>query len=67
MEGMKELVISPDFTMEDIRKIREYHAERRRIIGKDAFREEMRASALRVRQELKALGARETVLRPDMA
>ena len=63
---MEALVISPDFTMEDIERIREYHMEREQLIGKEAFREEMRASALRVRQELKALGARETILRPEM-
>ena len=63
---MEALVISPDFTMEDIERIREYHMEREQLIGKEAFREEMRASALRVRQELKALGARETVLRPEI-
>ncbi len=67
MEEMNELIISPDFTMEDIEKIRKYHMEREQLIGREAFRKEMRASALRVRQELKALGARETVLRPDMA
>ena len=64
---MEELVISPDFTMEDIEKIREYHMKREQLIGKEAFREEMRASALRVRQELKARGAREKVLRQDIA
>lgn len=63
MKEMKDLVISPDFTMEDIQKIREYHAERRRIIGKEAYREEVRASAFRVRKELKSRGAREKVLR----
>ena len=64
---MEELVISPDFTMGDIEKIREYHMKREELIGKEAFREEMRISALRVRQELKALGAKEKVLRRDIA
>ena len=64
---MEELVISPDFSMEDIEKIREYHAEREKLISKEAFWNEIKADALWVRQELKARGARETVFRMGMA
>ena len=52
---MKELVVSPDFTMEDIRSIREYRAERRRLIGKEAFDAEIEAKALKVQAEIDAL------------
>ena len=60
---MEELVISPDFTMEDIEKIREYHMKREQQIGREAFWEEIKADALWVRQQLKARGAREKLLR----
>ena len=43
---MEELVISPDFSMKDIEKIREYHAEREKLIGKEAFWNEIKADAL---------------------
>ncbi|MBQ9527515.1 MAG: hypothetical protein IJR68_07875 [Fretibacterium sp.] len=64
---MEELVISPDFTMEDIEKIREYHMKREKLIGKEAFWAEIKADALWVRNELKARGAREKILRQDIA
>jgi hypothetical protein len=34
---MKMPEISPNFTVEDIHKIREYDAERRKTIGDEAF------------------------------
>lgn len=52
---MKELVVSPDFTMEDIRNIRDWHAERRSLIGKEAFNAEIVAKAQKVRAEIEAL------------
>ena len=53
---MKELIVSPDFTMEDIRNIRDWHAERRSLIGKEAFNAEIAAKAQKVREEMMALG-----------
>ncbi|MBQ7264364.1 MAG: hypothetical protein IJR14_11680 [Synergistaceae bacterium] len=52
---MKELIVSPDFTMEDIRNIRDWHAERRSLIGKEAFNAEIAAKAQKVRAEIEAL------------
>ena len=43
---MREPEISPNFTIEDIHKIREYDAERRRIIGDEAYWAEVRADSL---------------------
>jgi hypothetical protein len=38
----KELVISENFTVEDIRKIRDYHYFRRIEIGEEAFDKEVK-------------------------
>jgi hypothetical protein len=45
--------ISPDFTIEDIHKIREYSAERRRIIGDNAYWEEVHANSLYAQEKIK--------------
>ncbi|MDR1915011.1 MAG: hypothetical protein LBQ58_00345 [Synergistaceae bacterium] len=50
---MKEPEISPDFTIEDIHKIREYDAERREIIGDEAYWAEVRADSLYVKEKIK--------------
>ena len=52
---MKELVVSPDFTMEDIYNIREFLSERWRLIGDEAFFAEIEAEALQVQAEIEAL------------
>jgi hypothetical protein len=50
---MNEPVISPDFTIEDIHKIREYDAERRKIIGEEAYWAEVRADSLYMQEKIK--------------
>jgi hypothetical protein len=57
---MKEMVaqmkmpkISPNFTVEDTHKIREYDAERRKIMGDEAFWAEVRADSLYVQEKIK--------------
>lgn len=50
---MKEPEISPEFTIEDIHKIREYDAERRRIIGNEAYWAEVRADSLYMQEKIK--------------
>jgi len=50
---MKELEISPDFTIEDIHKIREYNEERRMAIGDEAFWAEVRADSLYAQEKIK--------------
>lgn len=55
---MKYPDISPNFTLEDIHKIREFHAERRRLVGEDAFWGEIAAAALQARGRIKAKGGR---------
>ena len=52
---MKELIISPDFTMEDIYDIREHLSERWALIGDEAFHAEIAAKAQKVRAEIEAL------------
>jgi hypothetical protein len=50
---MKMPEISPNFTVEDIHKIREYDAERRKIIGDEAFWAEVRTDSLYVQEKIK--------------
>jgi len=50
---MKELEISPDFTIDDIHKIREFDVERRRIIGDEAYWAEVRSDALYMQEKIK--------------
>jgi hypothetical protein len=50
---MEKPEISPDFTVEDIRKIREYSAERRRIIGDEAYWKEIHARSLYAQEKIK--------------
>jgi hypothetical protein len=50
---MKAPEISPDFTIEDIHKIREYNEERRKTIGDEAFWAEVRADSLYVQEKIK--------------
>jgi hypothetical protein len=50
---MKMPEISPDFTIEDIHKIREYNEERRKVIGDEAFWAEVRADSLYVQEKIK--------------
>ena len=58
MMKMKELVVSPDFTMEDIYNIREYLSERWQLIGSEAFWAEIEAEALQAQAEIDALRRR---------
>jgi hypothetical protein len=50
---MEKPEISPDFTIEDIHKIREYSAERRRIIGDEVYWKEIHASSLYAQEKIK--------------
>ena len=50
---MKAPEISPNFTIEDIHKIREHDAERRRIIGDEAYWAEVRADSLYMQEKIK--------------
>jgi hypothetical protein len=53
LKKVKKPEISPDFTIEDIHKIREYSAERRRIIGDEAYWKEIHASSLYAQEKIK--------------
>lgn len=44
--------ISPDFTIEDIHKIREANEERRQAMTKEAYRAEVRADALFIQEKI---------------
>jgi hypothetical protein len=50
---MKELEISPNFTIEDIHKIREYNEEKRMTIGDEAFWAEVEINSLRMQEKIK--------------
>jgi len=50
---MKEPEISPNFTTEDIHIIREYDAEKRRVIGEEAYWAEVREDALYMQKKIK--------------
>ena len=49
------LKISPDFTIEDIHKIREANEMRRHSIPKEAYRAEMRSGALRMQERIQEI------------
>jgi hypothetical protein len=53
MIEMIEPEISSDFTVEDIHRIREYDAERRRILGDEAFWAEVHADSLYMQEKIK--------------
>jgi hypothetical protein len=53
MAQMTEPKISPSFTIEDIHKIREYDAERRKMIGDESYWREVHADALYMREKIK--------------
>lgn len=44
--------ISPDFTIEDIHRIREANEERRQAMTKEAYRAEVRADALFIQEKI---------------
>lgn len=46
------LKISPDFTVEDIHKIREANEERRQVMTKEAYQAEVRADALSIQERI---------------
>ena len=50
---MKAPEMSPNFTIEDIHKLREYNEERRMTIGDKAFWAEVRADSLYVQEKIK--------------
>ena len=52
---MSELKISPNFTIEDIHKIREYNEERRIAIGEEAFWNEVHANSLCMQEKIKEI------------
>jgi len=47
MNDIPEPEISPAFTLEDIRKIRDWNCERRKVLPPDVLREERRKGAER--------------------
>lgn len=49
---MNKPKISPDFTIEDIHKIREANEERRQSMTKEAYRAEVRAEALFIQEKI---------------
>ena len=49
---MNKPKISPDFTIEDIHRIREANEERRQAMTKEAYRAEVRADALFIREKI---------------
>ena len=49
---MNKLKISPDFTIEDIHRIREANEERRQAMTKEAYRAEVRADALFIQEKI---------------
>ena len=49
---MNKPKISPDFTIEDIHKIREANEERRQAMTKEAYRAEVRADALFIQEKI---------------
>ena len=62
---MKEPDISPNFTIDDIHKIREYDAERRNIIGDEAYWTEVRVDSAYMQEKIKK--ARERRLAQESA
>jgi len=52
MMQMNKPKISPDFTIEDIHKIREANEERRQAMTKEAYRAEVRADALFIQEKI---------------
>jgi hypothetical protein len=50
---MKKPEISPDFTIEDIHKIREYNAERRRSMPEENYWAEVHANSLYMQEKIK--------------
>ena len=48
---MNKPKISPDFTIEDIHRIREANEERRQAMTKEAYRAEVRADALFIQEK----------------
>ena len=49
---MNKLKISPDFTIEDIHRIREANEERRQTMTKEAYRTKVRADALFIQEKI---------------
>ena len=49
---MNKPKISPDFTIEDIHRIREANEERRQAMTKEAYRVEVRADALFIQEKI---------------
>ena len=49
---MNKPKISPDFTIEDIHRIREANEERRQTMTKEAYRAEVRADALFIQEKI---------------
>ena len=52
---MKDLLVSPEFTLNDIQNIREYYSARQRAIGDEAFYKELEAEALFVQGQIKII------------
>jgi hypothetical protein len=58
---MKKPEISPNFTLDDIDKIRDYAGERYMSVPEEEFRAEIRASSSRVQEEIKEIRAKRLV------
>jgi hypothetical protein len=52
---MKQLKISPDFTVEDIHKIREYNYERRKNMTFAEYKEDLKKSVKEFQNHIKEL------------
>ncbi|GHV49390.1 hypothetical protein FACS1894204_13810 [Synergistales bacterium] len=52
---MNELKISPNFTIEDMHRIREHNEERRITIGEEAFWDEVHADSLCMQEKIKEI------------
>jgi hypothetical protein len=59
---MNDLKISPDFTIEDIHKIREYDEERRMSMTKEQFREEVHADSLYMQKRIRELHPKKLIV-----
>ena len=53
---MKNLEVSPNFTIEDIHKIREYNEEKRMVMGDEAFWAEIQTNSLHMQKKIKEAG-----------
>ena len=63
---MNKPKISPDFTIEDIHRIREANEERRQAMTKEAYRAEVRADALFIQEKILKIKEKRLIRFPDL-